>query len=101
MIQPWDTLTAILIAVACLLTLVLAACLIRGVRGPRYTHRLVALNTICTVVILLVCLLSYLLQASYLVDVAILYGLLNLLSVAVLSRISIRRHREKKRRGEQ
>ena len=43
--------------------------------------------------------LSYLLEAAYLVDVAILYGLLNLLAVAVLSRISVRRHREK--RGEE
>ena len=45
------------------------------------------------------CILSYLLEAAYLVDVAILYGLLNLLAVAVLSRISVRRHREK--RGEE
>ena len=51
---------------------------------------------ICTVVILLLSVLSYLLGASYLVDVIILYGLLNLLAVAVLSRISIRRHRERR-----
>jgi len=88
------------------------ACLVRAIRGPRYTERLVALNLICTVVVLMVCILSYLLEAAYLVDVAILYGLLeaverdaflygllNLLAVAVLSRISVRRHREK--RGEE
>ena len=75
------------------------ACLVRAIQGPRYTERLVALNLICTVVVLMVCILSYLLEASYLVDVAILYGLLNLLAVAVLSRISVRRHREK--RGEE
>ncbi|MBS7219254.1 MAG: sodium:proton antiporter [Oscillospiraceae bacterium] len=79
-----------------LLTGVMLACLVRAIRGPRYTERLVALNLICTVVVLMVCILSYLLNASYLVDVAILYGLLNLLAVAVLSRISVRRHREKK-----
>lgn len=45
----------------------------------------------------MVCILSYVLGASYLVDVAILYGLLNLLAVAVLSRISVRRHRERRR----
>ena len=82
----------------CLLTGVMLACLVRAIRGPRYTERLVALNLICTVV-LMVCILSYLLEAAYLVDVAILYGLLNLLAVAVLSRISVRRHREK--RGEE
>ena len=82
----------------CLLTGVMLACLVRAIR-PRYTERLVALNLICTVVVLMVCILSYLLEAAYLVDVAILYGLLNLLAVAVLSRISVRRHREK--RGEE
>ena len=80
----------------CVLTLVLLACLARAIRGPRYTDRLIALNMICTVVILLLSVLSYLLGASYLVDVIILYGLLNLLAVAVLSRISIRRHRERR-----
>lgn len=69
-----------------------------GGAGARYTDRLVALNLICTVVVLMVCILSYVLGASYLVDVAILYGLLNLLAVAVLSRISVRRHRERQRR---
>lgn len=87
----------VLSAALCVLTLVLLACLARAIRGPRYTDRLIALNLICTVVVIMVCILSYLLEASYLVDVAILYGLLNLLAVAVLSRISVRRHRERRR----
>ena len=86
----------ILSVLLCLLTGVMLACLVRAVRGPRYTDRLVALNLICTVVVLMICILSYLLEASYLVDVAILYGLLNRLAVAVLSRISVSRHRRKK-----
>ena len=88
----------VLMALLCVLTVVMLACLVRAVRGPRYTDRLTALNLICTVVVLMVCILSYVLGQSYLVDVAILYGLLNLLAVAVLSRISVRRHREQKRR---
>ena len=87
-----------LVVLLCVLTAVMLACLIRAVRGPRYTDRLAALNLICTVV-LMVCILSYVLGASNLVDVAILYGLLNLLAVAVLSRISVRRHRERKGKG--
>lgn len=87
----------VLVVLLCVLTAVMMACLIRAVKGPRYTDRLVALNMICTVVVLMVCILSYVLGESYLVDVAILYGLLNLLAVAVLSRISVRRHREHRR----
>ena len=86
-----------LTALLCLLGLGILACLVRAIRGPRYTDRLVALNTICTLVILMVCILSYLLAEPALMDVAILYGLLNLLAVAVLSRISVRRHRERRR----
>ena len=76
--------------------LLLLACLIRAIRGPRFTDRLVALNAICTQVILLICILAYVLGASYLIDVAILYGLLNLLAVAILSRITVDRHRQRK-----
>ena len=64
--------------------------------GPWFTDRVVALNMICTAVILLVCVLSYLLGESYLVDVAILYGLVSLLSVAILSRVTVSRHRQRK-----
>ena len=88
-----------LVVLLCVLTAVMLACLIRAVRGPRYTDRLAALNLICTVVVLMVCILSCVWGAWYLVGVAILYGLLNLLSVAVLSRISVRRHRERKGKG--
>ena len=86
-----------LIGMLCILSGVILAALIRAAKGPRYTARLAALNFLCTVVVLMSCILSYVLEESYLVDVAILYGLLNLLAVAVLSRISVKRHREKRR----
>lgn len=85
-----------LVAVMCILAAAIFLCLLRAIRGPRFTDRLVALNAICTLVILLICILSYVLSASYLIDVAILYGLLNLLAVAILSRITVDRHRQKK-----
>ena len=69
----------------CLLAVGIVLCLVRAVRGPRYTDRLVAMNLI----------LSYLLEEPCLVDVAILYGLLNLLAVAVLSRVAVEYHRKK------
>ena len=72
-------------------------CLIRAICGPRYTDRVVALNVICTLVIILICLLSYVLDQSYLMDVAILYGLLNLLAIVLLSRIAVARHNDKRR----
>ena len=96
MAEVTQELGAFLTGVMCLLGAGIMLCLVRAVLGPRYTDRLITLNMICTVVILLLSVLSYLLGASYLVDVIILYGLLNLLAVAVRSRISIRRHRERR-----
>ena len=64
---------------------------------PGYPRaQVIALNEICTLVIFVICILSYLLGKAYLVDVAILYGLLNLLAVAVLSRVTVERHRNRK-----
>lgn len=80
----------------CVLGIGIFLCLIRAIRGPRFTDRIVALNAICTLVLLLICILSYVLEASYLIDVAILYGLMNLLAIAILSRITVDRHRRKK-----
>lgn len=85
-----------LTAALCVLVLVIVACLVLAVLGPRFTDRVVCANVIGTVVNLMVCLLSYLLGEDYLVDVAILYALLNLLSMAVLSRVAAAHHREKK-----
>ena len=89
-----------LTGVMCFLGVGILLCLVRAIRGPRYTDRIVALNVICTLVILLICILSYVLRESYLMDVAILYGLLNLLAIAVLSRITIAHHRKRKEKGE-
>lgn len=48
-------LRAVLTAVLCLLALGILLCLIRAIRGPRYTDRVIALNEICTLVIFVIC----------------------------------------------
>ena len=96
MIEATPVLTAFLSAVMCLLAIAILFCLFLAIRGPRFTDRIVALNAICTLVILLICILSFLLEEVYLLDVAVLYGLLNLLAIAVLSRITVTRHKQRK-----
>ena len=80
----------------CFLSAMVLLCLVRAILGPRYTDRVVALNLICTLVLLLICILAFVLEEAYLLDVAVLYGLLNLLAVALLSRITVSRHRRRK-----
>lgn len=70
-----------------ILGLVMAACLVRAVRGPSLADRVVAINMMGTAVVLMICLLTLLMKEDYLVDVAMIYTMLSFLAVIVLTRI--------------
>lgn len=101
MIQPTVFLHRFLVVVLCVLMLVVFACLVRAIRGPRLTDRVVALNMIGTLVVMMICILAYLLEEAFLIDVAILYALLNMLVVVVLTRLSTQRHYELQKEGQE
>ena len=94
MIAPTVLLHNFLIAALCLMMGVCFACFIRAIKGPRITDRVVALNMIGSLVVMMICILSYLLEEAFLIDVAILYALLNMLVVVVLTRVATTRHYE-------
>lgn len=75
--------------------LVLAAALIlallNGVKGKRFTDRVVALNVIGTIIIVLCCMTALYLGHSYILDIALVLAMLNFLSVVVLSRLAVER----------
>lgn len=83
-----------LILAMCIMMLVVFVCMVRAILGPRITDRVVALNMIGTLVVLMICVISYLLEEAFLVDVAILYALLNMLVVVILCRVANKRHHE-------
>lgn len=86
-----------LVAALCLMTLVAFVCLLRAAKGPRFTDRVLAMNMIGSLVVMMICILSYVLDEGFLVDVAVLYALLNMLVVVVLCRVANARHREVKK----
>ena len=94
MIELTAFLHTFLIGVLCVMMCVVFVCLIRAILGPRVTDRVLALNMIGTLVVMMICILSYLLEEAFLIDVAILYALLNMLVVVVLTRVAEQRHRE-------
>jgi multicomponent Na+:H+ antiporter subunit F len=96
MIELTTFLHTFLIGVLCVMMCVVFVCLIRAILGPRVTDRVLALNMIGTLVVMMICILSYLLEEAFLIDVAILYALLNMLVVVVLTRVAEQRHRELK-----
>ena len=94
MMEPTLFLHNFLIGALCVMMCVAFVCLVRAIIGPRVTDRVLALNMIGTLVVMMICILSYLLEEAFLIDVAILYALLNMLVVVILTRVAERRHHE-------
>ncbi len=78
-----------LITCCVFLSLTALSSLVRAIRGPRFTDRLMAVNMIGTMVIAMMCILSVYQNQSFLVDIAIVYALLSMMSVVVLTRLVI------------
>jgi multicomponent Na+:H+ antiporter subunit F len=72
-------------AAACALLLTLVLALSRAILGPTVFDRVLAANTIGTVAVLLLCTLGFLSGRPDFLDIAIVYGLLNVVgTIAVL-----------------
>ena len=82
-----------------ILGLLMLALMPRVLRGPRFTDRIVAVNSINTMVTASICLLSRRLHAPYLLDVALIYALLGFTAATLLTRLlaAERRKGEKKK----
>ena len=78
----------------CVMVLCIVFCIVRALKGPRITDRFVAMNINGTIVMIVICLLSFVLDSDFLVDVALLYALLNVLIVVILCRLATVRHKE-------
>lgn len=80
-----------------LLAVLLFACLIRAVKGPRIADRIVAVNMMGTMVMVIIAVLSLLLKENYLVDVCLIYAMVSFLAVIVLTKVYLGVYEEKRR----
>ena len=80
------------------LGILLFLCLIRSIRGPRITDRIVAVNMICTIVTIIICVLALAMGEGYLVDVALIYTMLGFLAVVLLTKVYMGVYLEKKQK---
>ena len=78
------------------LGVMMIACLIRAILGPRIADRLVSVNMTGTIAIMMISILAVMLKEGYLLDIAIIYAMLSFLAVVLLCRIYIGIHRAKK-----
>lgn len=75
--------------------------LVRAVKGPRFTDRIVAVNLIGTITIIIMCILSVYFQQAFLVDIAIVYALLSFIAIVVLTRLVLVRRRAQMEKEQQ
>ena len=89
--------TAALVIIGALLL----ACLIRAIRGPRIADRVIAVNMIGTLIVIIICILSFMMNEGYLVDIAMIYTMLSFLAVVLLTKVYMGIYREKRRQREE
>lgn len=77
---------ALLIAIAAILGTMLLA-LVRALRGPSVYDRIVAVNVFGTKTVLLVALITYLSGHADLIDVALVYALVNFVAIVTVLKL--------------
>ncbi len=82
------------------LALLIFACLIRAILGPRIPDRVMACNMIGTMTIAIIAILGTVMDQSWLYDICLLYAMISFLAVVVLARIYTGVYRMKKRSGD-
>ena len=68
-----------------ILALSIIAIFLRAIIGPTVADRLICVNMIGTKVIIFICMLAGLLMEDFLIDVALVYALINFVSIVVLT----------------
>ena len=88
-----DTLYSGLFTVAmCVLAVIAFAYLIRSISGPKFSDRILAINSIQTIIILIICILSVYQGENYLVDIALIYAMLGFVTVVIVCKAYLRSH---------
>lgn len=77
--------------------LLILACLTRAIRGPRIADRVIAVNMMGTLIVITICVLSFVMNEGYLVDIAMIYTMLSFLAVVLLTKVYMGIYREKRR----
>ncbi len=90
----------LLIGSILVLSILICLCLMRAIKGPKITDRIVAVNMIGTLTIIIICILAVYLKESYLVDVALVYAMISFLAVVVLCKVYTGVYLEKKKKEE-
>ncbi|WP_053954922.1 monovalent cation/H+ antiporter complex subunit F [Inediibacterium massiliense] len=75
----------LLIFASLILSVTIILCMIRAIKGPEASDRLVAINVIGTKTIILISMISFILKETYFIDVVLVYALISFIGSVVIS----------------
>lgn len=75
----------VFIATMIILSLSIIAIFFRAIIGPTVVDRIICINMIGTKIIIFICIVAGFLREEFLIDVAIVYALINFVSMVVLT----------------
>ncbi|MEG0020731.1 MAG: monovalent cation/H+ antiporter complex subunit F [Oscillospiraceae bacterium] len=84
------------IGAMCLLALCAFVYLLRTMLGPHFADRILAVNSISTIVVLIISMLAILQDESYIIDIGIIYALLGFITVVILCKAYLRSHKKER-----
>lgn len=84
LVQQYEWIFYIILVI---LAVMLVACLVRAIIGPRIADRLVAVNMLTTMVMAIVSILAIIMEEGYLVDICLIYAMISFLAVVVLTKV--------------
>lgn len=79
------------------LALMVFACLIRAIKGPRIADRIVAVNMMGTLTMVIIAILAVKMNEGYLVDICIIYAMISFLAVTLLTKVYMGVYAERKK----
>lgn len=68
------------------LSITVMICSYRAIKGPKATDRLIAINVIGTKTVVLICIIAFILQETYFIDVVLVYALISFVSSLIIAR---------------
>ena len=74
-----------------IIAILIGIMIVRSIKGPQITDRLLSVNMINTMVIIAFFILAALLKESYLADVALIYALISFVSTLVFASVYVSR----------
>ena len=70
--------------------------LFRCVIGPMAFDRILAINSLGTIIILMICIIAVLQGESYIIDVALIYAMLSFVTVVILCKSYLTSHKKER-----